>query len=340
MWPSEGIENSRPAPLLLEFCMPYTIDLRFLSRPLTVGLAILILVANANGWANAAPASKPATAARGPDYVDQLSARVEPTRKVIYKKVGDRELALHIFEPQGYKPMDKRSCFVSIHGGGWTGMSPRRMYPFVTHAASLGMLGIAVEYRLAGKNGVTVYDCVRDSRSALRYIRSHAAELGIDPQKIVAHGGSAGGHLAAGTALFDGFDEPGEDPAKVSCVPNALVLLFPVIDTSGEGYGNARLGERWKEISPLHRVRPGTPPTIIFHGTGDTVTPYKGAKLFTEAMVQAKNHCELVTNEGGAHGYLMREKGLLEETLQRTEQFLVQQGFVTRGLAPAAPKRD
>lgn len=256
------------------------------------------------------------------DPIDEQAAKLEPTRVVVYKKVGERELHLNIFEPEGLKPGDKRSCFLTIHGGGWTGLSPRRQYPFAAHFAKLGMVGISVEYRLVKPgSGNTVFDCVKDGRSAMRYVCAHAAELGVDQQKIVANGGSAGGHVAAGTALFDGVDEAGED-TSVSCVPNALVLYFPVIDTSKEGYGNAKIGEHWQEISPLHRVKAGVPPTIIFHGTGDTVTPFKGAQAFHDAMLKVGNRCDLVVNEGGKHGYLMFDRALYEETLRTTESFL------------------
>ena len=267
------------------------------------------------------------------DLIDQMSAKLEPTRVVEYKRVGERILHLNVFEPAGWKNSDRRACFLTIHGGGWTGLSPRRQYPFAAHFATLGMVGISVEYRLAKPAaGVTVFDCVKDARSALRYVRVHAAQLGVDPQKIVVNGGSAGGHLAAGTALFDGVDEAGEDLAT-SCAPNAMVLFFPVIDTSSEGYGEKKIGERWREISPLHRVRAGAPPTIIFHGTGDTVTPFKGAAAFRDAMLKAGNRCELVVSEGGVHGYLMRDRALYEDALRKTEAFLA-----SLNLLPAAPR--
>ena len=256
------------------------------------------------------------------DYTDQLAADLEPTRVVVYKRVAGRELHLNVFDPPGLAPGDRRPCLVSIHGGGWTGLSPRRMYPTVAHFAARGVVGIAVEYRLARPNdGETVWDCVRDARSALRHVRANAAELGVDPQRIIVHGGSAGGHLAAGTALFDGVDEPGEDLA-VSCAPNAMVLFFPVIDCSPDGYGMKLLGDRWRDISPLHQVRPGTPPTLILHGTADNVTPFKGAAEFTIAMRRAGNRCELVPHEGGDHGYLMRQAGLFAEAMGQTEEFV------------------
>jgi acetyl esterase/lipase len=246
----------------------------------------------------------------------------------VYKKIAGRELQMHVFEPEGFRAQDKRACYVIIHGGGWTGGAPPRMYPFAAHYAKLGLVGISVQYRLhSAKTGVSVFDCVKDARSALRYIKLHATELGIDPAKIIVSGGSAGGHLAAATALFEQVNEDGED-VSISTTPAALVLLFPVIDTSKEGYGQAKIGERWQDLSPVHHVRAGLPPTLIFHGTGDTVTPFAGAKAFHEAMLKAGNRCELDVNEGGTHGYLMRDKALYEDTMTKTDAFLKSLGLL------------
>jgi acetyl esterase/lipase len=284
-----------------------------------LGLAIMLLIAM-NTHAQTAKG-------KAGDAIDALAAPLEPARRIVYKTVGDRSLHLDVFAPAGLKAGDRRACFLTIHGGGWVNLGPRRQYPFADHYARLGLVGISVEYRLAAGTNVTVFDCVKDARSAMRYVRAHASELGIDPQKIIANGGSAGGHLAAGLALFDGTDEAGED-TTVSTRPDALVLFFPVIDTSADGYGQARIGARWREISPLHHVRAGLPPTLLFHGTADTTTPFKGAQAFHDAMVQAGNRCELVVQEGGTHGYLMRTQPLVEETLRRTDAFLASLGFL------------
>jgi len=299
----------------------------------SLGLILSITLASAADKPAAPQKAKaaPKSTAKTPDPVDLMSAKLEPTRIVVYKKVGDRELTLHLFEPAGHKPTDRRPCFLAIHGGGWTGGEPRRFYPFADHFAKQGMLGISLQYRLMKKDqpGNTPFECVKDGRSAMRWIRSHAAELGIDPQKIVASGGSAGGHVAAATALFDGIDEPGED-TSVSPVPNALVLYFPVIDTSSAGYGNAKCGPEWEKISPVHRVKPNLPPTIIFHATGDTTTPFHGSELFRDAMLKAGNHCELIAHEGGSHGYLMRDAALLNDAWKKSVEFLVAQGILAR----------
>lgn len=267
-------------------------------------------------------AQTPTPAKKQPDPVDQLAAALTPTRIVPYKTVGDRKLELHIFNPKGHQATDRRACFVTIHGGGWTGGVPKRMYAFAAHYADLGLVGISIQYRLHDpKTGVSVFDCTQDARSAVRYVKAHAAELGIDPAKLIVSGGSAGGHLAAATALFDDVNAETDDKS-ISPTPAALVLLFPVIDTSKEGYGQAKIGDRWQELSPVHHVRAGLPPTITFHGTGDTVTPFAGAKAFHEAMLKAGNRSELVINDGGAHGYLMRDRALLDDTFKRSDAFL------------------
>lgn len=260
-------------------------------------------------------------------FAAQLASKLQPSRQVVYKKVGDQELKLDIFEPAGLKPGDKRACFVAIHGGGWTGGSPRVMYSFTDHCAKLGMVAVSIQYRLY-KPGTpeTVFECVKDARAAVRYIRAHAEELGVDPQKIIANGASAGGHLAAATAMFDGVDDA-DEALKVSCHPNALVLFSPVIDTSLEGYGNAKLGERWKELSPAHQVRAGLPPTLLFHGDGDTTTPFKGAQVFADAMSKAGNRIEFVSPPGAIHTYMFKNATLHDETKHKMDAFFASLGF-------------
>ncbi|MBC8356168.1 MAG: alpha/beta hydrolase [Planctomycetes bacterium] len=271
---------------------------------------------------------KSARSTKRPDPLRKIAATLEPTRKVVYKKIGERDLHLHIFDPAGLQPKDRRPCFITIHGGGWSGGEPRRMYPFADHYAQLGMVGISLEYRLLSqKRGTTVFDCVKDGRSALRYVRSHAGALGIDPDKIVVSGASAGGHVALATALFDGVDEAGES-VNISCVPNAMIPLFPVIDTSEAGYGNAKIGDRWQELSPVDHVRSNLPPTLLFHGTGDTVTPFPGALSFRNAMLKAGNECELDVHPDGKHGYLMFDHDLYLDTLRKTDAFLKAHGLL------------
>jgi acetyl esterase/lipase len=186
-----------------------------------------------------------------------------------------------------------------------------------------------VKYRLTNKNhpGVTPFDAVRDARSAVRYVRAHTAELGIDPDRVVTNGGSAGGHLAAATAMFDDVNDPADD-LNVSARPQHMVLFYPVIDTGPAGYGNEKCGDDWKRISPVDRVIAGLPPTLLLHGDRDTVTPYAGAKLFHERMKAAGNDCELITGRGG-HGYFTYTQAPLDEALAQVDRWLKAQGYPT-----------
>lgn len=98
------------------------------------------------------------------------------------------------------------------------------------------MVAFSADYRVKSRNQTTPFECVQDARAAIRWVRAHAAEWGIDPDRIVASGGSAGGHLAACTAVIVDGDKAVEN-AKFSSVPNALVLFNPVLDTTAKGYG-------------------------------------------------------------------------------------------------------
>jgi acetyl esterase/lipase len=263
------------------------------------------------------------------DYALRTAKELKPTRSVVYKSNGTYARELRIFEPAGHQPTDRRPCFLAIHGGGWTAGSPDVMYCVADYFAQQGWLGISMQYRLQrAERGTTVFDAVKDARSAVRYLRAHAAELGIDPNRIVAGGRSAGGHLAIATALFDGVDEAGED-TSVSCVPDAVICYSPALDLSEQGYGQTIVGERWRELSPLHQVRAELPPTLVLHGVRDSITPVAGAKAFAEAMNKAGNRCELILNERGNHSYMMRTQALFDEAMQQTRDFLAKCGLGT-----------
>jgi len=293
---------------------------------------VLLLLASS---AIAAPADAPATDAAPPkrpvtDYALRTSKELTPTRVVVYKSVADYKRELRIFEPKVPKPADRRPCFLAIHGGGWTAGTPEVMYCVASHFAERGWLGVSMQYRhQRADRGTTVFDCVRDGRSAVRYLRAHAAELGIDPNRIVVGGRSAGGHIAVGAATFDGLDEPGEDTA-VSCAPNAVICYSAVLDTSVQGYGRDTIGERWRELSPLLHVRAGLPPTLVLHGIRDTIRPVAGAKAFSEAMTKAGNKCELILHERGNHSDMMRTAQLFDEAMQQTRDFLIKCGIAAQ----------
>jgi len=124
-----------------------------------------------------------------------LAAAPTPDHKVTFKTVGDVTLQLHVFNPENHKATDKTPAIVFFFGGGWVGGSPSQFYPHCKHLAEKGMVAISAEYRVKKPHGTSPIECVKDGKSAIRWVRQHAAELGVDPNKIAAGGGSAGGHV-------------------------------------------------------------------------------------------------------------------------------------------------
>ena len=160
-------------------------------------------------------------------------AAPNPDRQIVCRSVGGRDLKLHVFDPapETRKPMP---AVVFFFGGGWKGGTPSQFYHQSKYLAGKGVLAISADYRTERNGGVPPSECVKDAKAAIRYVRAHAKELGIDPERIAAGGGSAGGHLAAATGTVVGFEHDRED-LSISSRPNAMLLLNPVYDNSKEG---------------------------------------------------------------------------------------------------------
>ena len=199
-------------------------------------------------------------------------ATLQPDKIVTYKTIGDVELDMHIFNPPGHKSGDKTPAIVLFYGGGFVGGDVQHFYRQSKYLASRGMVAICPWYRVKSRHGTTPKESVKDGKSAIRWVRTHADTLGIDTKMLAAGGGSAGGCIAAATGTLKGLNEDGED-TSVSCRPNALVLFNPVFDNSTEGFGYDRVKEYWEEFSPLHNLDKDAPSTVVFLGTEDKLIP-------------------------------------------------------------------
>ena len=254
---------------------------------------------------------------------------LKPDERLPYKTIDGTVLHFDIFRPENRTSAGRRSGIVFFHGGGWSGGTPEQFYPHCRFLSGKGMVAISAQYRLEGTHGTTPYECVADGKSAIRYIRRHAGELGIDPDRLTAGGGSAGGHVAAAAAMVKDFNEAGED-ISVSPVPNALVLFNAVVDNSPEGYGYERVKERWREFSPMENITEGAPPTILFLGSEDTCLRPDRAGKYKEWMNEAGARCDLHIYDGQPHGFFNYNNGenpFYELTLAETEKFLISLGL-------------
>jgi len=252
--------------------------------------------------------------------------------RYVYKTVDDRELSLYVTRPDDWKAGDSRPAVVFFHGGGWTKGKPGQFTEHSKYLASRGMVCFQVEYRLIDKKiGETPMKCIQDAKSAMRWVRSRAAEFGIDPARIASGGGSAGGHLAAFVGMVDGMDDP-QDNQDVSAKSNAMLLFNPVFDNGPDGYGYQQIKERYPVYSPFHNITADDPPALVFLGDQDTLIPVETAYSFEKQLKAVGVNCEVMIFEGMEHGFFNHGKHDNKpylETIEACDRFLAGLGWIT-----------
>jgi len=261
----------------------------------------------------------------------------------VFKVVDDFELKLWMFKPPRHEPSDTAAAIVFFFGGGWTNGSPSQLVKQCEYLAARGMVAITADYRVRSRNGVSMDKCVSDAKSAIRWIREHSSEHGIDPDRIAASGGSAGGHLAAATAFLPKFDEPDEN-LEISSKPNALVLFNPALYFEPQDEGEASNSEERspnpvdrygdfsaEDLSPYHHIKKGAPPTIVLSGSEDFLITDKVINMFGGKMKEVGSECTFVIYDGEPHGFFnwgMKNNGPYVTTTHTMDEFLVSLGYL------------
>ena len=260
-----------------------------------------------------------------------MAAPLQPFRPrlINYKQAGNASLALHVFKPKAGDDARLRPAIVFFFGGGWSMGTPLQFYPECAHFAGRGFVAISADYQISSLHRSSPFESVADGKSAIRWVRQHAAELGVDANRIVAAGASAGGQIAAATALVPGLESGGEN-LSVSSRPDALVLWYAVVDNGPDGYGPKELKARYREISPLHNITSNAPPALFFLGTKDAYIPVKTAQAFKARMEAFGGRCELKLFEGAGHPIFEYRKGdspYRREMLVAADEFLAALDF-------------
>ncbi len=247
-------------------------------------------------------------------------AKVE---ELLYKNTPQGDLTMYVHFPPGWTVQDRRPAIVFFFGGGWTSGRVTQFEPQATYLAQRGMVAARADYRLRSRHGTTPDKCVEDAKSAVRWLRANATRLGIDPQRIVASGGSAGGHIAACTATIPGFEADGED-LSIPSRPNLLVLFNPVLNTVpvGEKFG---MGAMARKISPNHYLSKDVPPAIIFFGTEDRLN--EGGKEYIAKAKDLGLDAQMYMAAGQPHGFFNRSPWQ-ERTTFLMDEFLTAHGYL------------
>lgn len=258
---------------------------------------------------------------------------------LIYKVIDGHELMVDLFYPAEPRDKKPRTAIALFHGGGWAFGSPDEFHGACRRYARKGYVSLSFQYRLSiNADGtypnpdISPIEAVKDARSAIRWLRSHADSLQIDPNKIVVGGQSVGGQLALSATLIDSINEDSDD-LSISPRPNALLLYSSNVNTL-EPWAEMLLGDRRKQIwsiSPYHHLREDMPPAIAFHGREDNqVLPYI-IHFFAARMKELGNYYDLHWYPDRKHylgeGNEKYARLFDEEILQLTDAFLQKFGF-------------
>ena len=277
----------------------------------------------------AEPSSDPSTspAPRPPDSGQQPQRRrrlpLQPItdaakveRDVTYGKVGEIELKLDIYFPRKTdgKPLP---VAVYVHGGGWRNGDKAQGAGAmaIPELVKRGYLVCSINYRLAPEFKFPAQ--IEDTKCAIRYLRAHAKEYNLDPERIGVWGGSAGGHLAAllGTSDASSGLEGKGGWAEQSSRVQAVVDMFGPADLTVEfAGGNSQVGknvfgassikdEVLKRASPVTYVSKDDPPFLILHGDQDRLVPLSQSEKLHERLKAAGVSSTLVVVKNAAHGF-------------------------------------
>jgi len=253
------------------------------------------------------------------------------TKEIVYKTTPQGELKLHVFSPKGeVQAAVLRPCVVFFFGGGWKSGSYRQFVPQSEYLASRGIVAICADYRILSLHQTTPDKAVEDAKSAIRWVRGHPSELGIDPTKIIAGGGSAGGHLAACTALVTAYDAESDDKS-ISAKPNALVLFNPAMNIAtifkqNGTAANPMTPEIAEAITPNNFVTKDTPPAILFFGTADKLKD--GGDEYVKKATTLGVRAEMWTAADMPHSFF-NGTPWIQVTARKMDEFLVSLGYLS-----------
>jgi dienelactone hydrolase len=254
-----------------------------------------------------------------------LGSDVAPGKRYTYKQSAGKPREMEIYFPANHDPAKtKVPGMILFHGGGWGGGSLSQFRKACEYFASRGLVCATAEYRMLTKDEAAKLPagetrkrvCITDAKSAIRWFKQHSAEFGIDPQRIITGGGSAGGHISALATLNPGLNDPA-DPQDVDTSVVAYLWFNPAF---------APDDEKDAEVDVLRFLKKEIAPAIAFFGTEDTWL--KGwAAAYEKLKSLGNTGTDLQFAQGQAHSFFNKDPWQTV-TLIAADRFLVQQGLL------------
>ena len=286
--------------------------------------------------------------------LDEAILRKPWDDRYTYRKIEGLCLPMCMYYPTGHKKEHLKPAVVCIHGGAGSGIKDNSewngdyMNTLARYFAIRGAVGIIFSYRNvsnpeqgkdAFENGPELLDLYDDCLGALNFIRNNADRFGIDTNKIAVLGDSAGGHLAACLGTIDILRK------KEDLKPNVVVACNPITDlldskwfkyipktTHYKEFQEMSMIDRARLISPLHNITKDTSPTLVIHGTSDTVVSPEHSLSFYHKMNEVQNKCEIELIEHARHAFILPEyypyKATVMKAIDIADNYLVKKGIL------------
>ncbi|MBV6501812.1 MAG: hypothetical protein CJBNEKGG_04331 [Prosthecobacter sp.] len=263
-----------------------------------------------------------------------LGADAPPGRPYVYKHSAGKPRQMEVYFPPDHNPAkSKVPGLILFHGGAWAGGSLGQFRIACAYFASRGLVCATAEYQMLSKADAARLPagetrkrvCITDAKSAIRWFKQHADELGIDPQRIITGGGSAGGHISALATLAPGLDDPA-DPKGIDTRVVAYLWFNPAFSPDDD---------QDAEVDILRHLKADMPPAIAFFGDQD---PWK--KGWDTAYAKWKSlgtrTIDLQIAPGQSHSFFNKDPWQTV-TLIAADRFLVRHGLITGEPTKAPP---
>jgi acetyl esterase len=253
-----------------------------------------------------------------------------PGKRYVYKHSEGKPLRIEVFSPEDHDPATGKVVgIILFHGGNWTDGSPAEFHDVCRYFAGRGLVAATVDYRMLpahgpekdkdSKTGLTRKQvCVRDAKSAIRWLKEYADALGVDTKRIIAGGSSAGGHIAVLASTTPDLDDPADPPGIDTSV--AAYMLWAPACTEADAND--------PPIDARRHVGKNFAPAVVFFGTEDSWLRHW--KNLTQYSIRPRGGAEPVVwfAEGGDHGVFGKPDWRLA-TIAAADRFLVDRGFLT-----------
>lgn len=255
---------------------------------------------------------------------------------VVYGVADGQELKMDIYPAATPGP---HPALLMIHGGGWAAGDKAGDRNTATALSGRGVVCFSINYRFAPKYPwpAQILDCAR----AARWARAHAADYGVDPARIGAWGGSAGGHLSLMLGCiqpndYQSADDPNRDlSAKVQCVVN----FFGPTDMRGTSFspgaanilknfigappGDPAAADKYADCSPITHATRDASPVLFIHGDADLLVPLQQSEVMKAELDKLGVENQLIVVKNGAHGFGGAEKQEIMEAYLSAGKWLI-----------------